>query len=79
MNIYYCRGLGLENAVKELIPLVEHRNCARHIYANWKKVHKGPKLKQLFWKLVRSTYRQEYDLACKELESEDGQEPKQIL
>ncbi|XP_047943147.1 uncharacterized protein LOC125189985 [Salvia hispanica] len=34
---------------------------------------KGPKLKQLFRKLVRSTYRQEYALACKELKSEDGQ------
>ncbi|XP_042029963.1 uncharacterized protein LOC121776875 [Salvia splendens] len=28
---------GLENAVQSLLPLAEHRNCARHIYANWKK------------------------------------------
>ncbi|XP_042051708.1 uncharacterized protein LOC121797038 [Salvia splendens] len=38
-----------------------------------KKNHKGPKLKQLFWKLVRSTYMQEYELACRELEKENGQ------
>ncbi|XP_047983687.1 uncharacterized protein LOC125224347 [Salvia hispanica] len=64
---------GLENAVKDLLPMAEHRNCARHIYANWKKTHKGPALKQHFWKIVRSTYMEEYDGACHELEKEDGQ------
>ena len=59
--------------MKELIPMTEHRNCARHIYAKWKKTHKGPALKQLFWKLVRSIYMEEYDGACKKLEKEDGQ------
>ncbi|XP_042032342.1 uncharacterized protein LOC121779059 [Salvia splendens] len=64
---------GLENAVQSLLPLAKHRNCARHIYANWKKTHKGPLLKQLFWKLVRSTYMEEYAITCRELEKEDGQ------
>ncbi|XP_047978418.1 uncharacterized protein LOC125220303 [Salvia hispanica] len=63
---------GLENAVKEIISMAEHINCARNIYANWKKTHKGPALKQLFWKLLRSTYMQEYVGACRELEKEDG-------
>ncbi|XP_042022963.1 uncharacterized protein LOC121770266 [Salvia splendens] len=63
----------LENAVQSLLPLAEHRNCARHIYANWKKTHKGPLLKQHFWKIVRSTYLEEYEIACRELEKEDGQ------
>ncbi|GLT31838.1 hypothetical protein SLA2020_065460 [Shorea laevis] len=26
---------GLMNAIKELFPNVEHRRCARHIYANF--------------------------------------------
>ncbi|XP_042018903.1 uncharacterized protein LOC121766704 [Salvia splendens] len=64
---------GLENAVQRLLPSAEHKNCARHIYANWKKTHKGPLLKQHFWKLVRSTYMEEYEIACRELEKEDGQ------
>ncbi|XP_047979382.1 uncharacterized protein LOC125221304 [Salvia hispanica] len=51
---------GLENAVKEFIPLAEHRNCARHVYSNLKKTHKGPTLKSLFWEVVRSTYVEEY-------------------
>ena len=46
--------------------------CQTHICQIGRK-SKGPKLKQLFRKLVRSTYRQEYALACKELKSEDGQ------
>lgn len=33
-------------------PQAEHRNCARHIYANWHKTHKGEELKELFWKAV---------------------------
>ncbi|KAF2324186.1 hypothetical protein GH714_009600 [Hevea brasiliensis] len=32
---------GLAKAIKELVPHTEHRNCVRHVYANWKKLHKG--------------------------------------
>jgi len=28
---------GILNAVEKWAPEAEHRNCARHIYANWKK------------------------------------------
>ncbi|KAL1545789.1 hypothetical protein AAHA92_22473 [Salvia divinorum] len=59
---------GLENAVKNLIPLAEHRNCVRHIYSNWRKTHKDPSLKGLFWKVVTSMYIEEYNLARRELE-----------
>ncbi|XP_057770155.1 uncharacterized protein LOC130989987 [Salvia miltiorrhiza] len=31
---------GLQNAVASLAPFAEHRNCARHVYCNWKKTHK---------------------------------------
>ncbi|WOL04768.1 hypothetical protein Cni_G13490 [Canna indica] len=33
----------------------EHRNCARHLYANGKKKHDGYTLKNLFWKVAKST------------------------
>ena len=47
---------GLENAVANLLPHGEHRNCARHIYANWKKKgHSSQLLKKLFWKAVKCT------------------------
>ncbi|XP_076932372.1 uncharacterized protein LOC143597878 [Bidens hawaiensis] len=32
---------GLVEAVKDLLPYVEHRQCARHIYANFKKIYNG--------------------------------------
>ncbi|KAF2308186.1 hypothetical protein GH714_036528 [Hevea brasiliensis] len=47
---------GLAKAIKELVPHMEHRNYARHIYANWKKLHKGQEFKSLFWKTVYATY-----------------------
>ncbi|KAF2295275.1 hypothetical protein GH714_032407 [Hevea brasiliensis] len=41
---------GLAKAIKELVPQAEYRNCARHIYANWKKMHRGEEYRKLFWK-----------------------------
>ena len=38
------------NAIKELTPNDKHKNCAQHIWANWKKKRfKGEKFKSLFW------------------------------
>ncbi|KAF2298275.1 hypothetical protein GH714_021147 [Hevea brasiliensis] len=46
---------GLAKTIKELVPNAEHRNCAKHIYANWKKIHKGEEFKKLFWKAAYAT------------------------
>lgn len=43
---------GLMEAVHELLPFVEHKNCARHIYNNWKKDFKGGELRKAFWAVV---------------------------
>ena len=45
---------GLVKAVKEELPEAEHRMCARHILANWKRDSKDPQLEILFWKIARS-------------------------
>ncbi|KAI3807078.1 hypothetical protein L1987_23000 [Smallanthus sonchifolius] len=45
---------GLLNAVTLIWSNAEHRNCARHIYANWHKKFKGDDLKELFWRAARS-------------------------
>lgn len=42
------------NAVKEELPDAEHRMCARHILANWKRDSKDPQLEILFWRIARS-------------------------
>jgi len=44
--------------VKERVPDAEHRLCARHIYANFKKRFDGEQYRNLFWAIVRSTTEQ---------------------
>ncbi|XP_056172259.1 uncharacterized protein LOC115666485 isoform X1 [Syzygium oleosum] len=61
---------GLMNAVSWLSPQAEHRNCARHIYANWKKLHKGDALKNLFWRAVRCTFEADFDMVMEDLKME---------
>ncbi|GJW38904.1 RNA-directed DNA polymerase, eukaryota, reverse transcriptase zinc-binding domain protein [Tanacetum coccineum] len=45
---------GLIEVVKELLPDAEHRLCARHIYANFKKKWNGLHYKSLFWESYHS-------------------------
>jgi len=37
------------------MPNAEHRQCARHIYANFKKSYNGEDYKNLFWAAAGST------------------------
>ncbi|CAH9088360.1 unnamed protein product, partial [Cuscuta europaea] len=46
---------GLINVIQALLPQAKHRNCARHIHANWSKEHRGTYMKKLFWMCARST------------------------
>ncbi|CAI9286925.1 unnamed protein product [Lactuca saligna] len=46
---------GLIEAVKERVPDVEHRQCARHIYANFKKKFTGAEYRKLFWRAAKAT------------------------
>lgn len=46
---------GLTAAIKSLAHFAEHRNCARHVYCNWKKEFKGQTLKGCFWKAANCT------------------------
>jgi hypothetical protein len=49
LNICDSHLQGLLKAVSELVPNAEHRMCARHIYANWKK------LQRKFWRCAKSS------------------------
>jgi len=42
-------------AVKERAPACEHRQCARHIYANFKKKFTGVEFRKLFWIAAKAT------------------------
>ncbi|CAI9288651.1 unnamed protein product [Lactuca saligna] len=52
---------GLIEAVKERVPTAEHRQCARHIYANFKKSFKGEQYRKLFWAAAASTTQPKFE------------------
>ena len=46
---------GLINVVNMWAPKVEHRMCARHIYANWRKKFTNKKFQKMFWRCAKSS------------------------
>ncbi|CAN1144750.1 hypothetical protein LINPERHAP2_LOCUS14279 [Linum perenne] len=42
----------LVDSLQELLPLVEHRKCAQHVYVNWKIKHKSAARRKAFWDVV---------------------------
>ena len=60
---------GLLEAVKELLPQAEHRQCARHIAANFSKRFKGVHFENLFWKACHATTEQSFKLVMNEIEA----------
>ncbi|KAF3657389.1 putative enzymatic polyprotein-like [Capsicum annuum] len=59
MPIVWAVIEGLEIVVKELLPLVEHRKCARHVFTNWSKLWKGIERRRVFWKIAKSIFQVE--------------------
>ena len=65
---------GLQNAVESLLPYAEHRNCATHIHANWKKKgHSTMMLKNMFWKAVKCTTPHEFEWIMRQMEAMKSQ------
>ena len=58
---------GLIEAVKDILPQAEHRQCARHVYANFKKKFNGLEYKRLFWCAAMSHVKAEFESHMLEL------------
>ncbi|GKV37571.1 hypothetical protein SLEP1_g45589 [Rubroshorea leprosula] len=58
---------GLINVIANLFPNAEHRHCARHRYANFRKKHKGKEMQALFWRYVKALNEAEFNAALAEL------------
>ncbi|CAD5318392.1 unnamed protein product [Arabidopsis thaliana] len=56
-------------AVKDVLPFAEHRMCARHIHANWKKKHSGVEFEDLFWAAAYCYYTVQFDRNMEELKT----------
>ncbi|MBA0711204.1 hypothetical protein Golax_010413 [Gossypium laxum] len=52
---------GLEIAINDILPRVEHRNCARHFLSNWSSRKKAKIFEFAFWKVVKSTIEREWE------------------
>ncbi|KAD4889280.1 hypothetical protein E3N88_21353 [Mikania micrantha] len=60
---------GIIEAVKDVFPYAEHRQCTRHIYANFKKKYRGLQFKNLFWAAAKSTTEQQFEEKIEELKT----------
>ncbi|XP_052621081.1 uncharacterized protein LOC128126928 [Lactuca sativa] len=58
---------GLIEAVKEVFPAAEHRQCAIHIYANFRKTFSRSKFENLFWKASKTTTKAQFNVVMKEI------------
>ncbi|GJW02308.1 pentatricopeptide repeat-containing protein [Tanacetum coccineum] len=47
---------GLIEAVKDVMPHAEHRQCARHIYEGFRKHYSGVEFRNLLWAASKATY-----------------------
>ncbi|KAL8143174.1 hypothetical protein V2J09_016206 [Rumex salicifolius] len=63
----FKRIYGLCNVINVHFPNVEHRNYARHIFANWHKKHKGDELKMHFWRAARTYTKADFEIALKDM------------
>nr|XP_043633203.1 uncharacterized protein LOC122604374 [Erigeron canadensis] len=58
---------GLIESVKDILPNAEHRQCARHIYGNFRKKLSGVLYRNLFWRICKSSQPTLFDENMKEL------------
>ncbi|XP_048631449.1 uncharacterized protein LOC125606422 [Brassica napus] len=66
------RQKGLLNAVERILPHVEHRMCARHIYGNLKKAFPSQhEMKNLFWAVAESCTTRQYEASLEAVQRYD--------
>lgn len=54
---------GILAGVEKWAPMAEHRNCARHIYANWRKKFKKKEWKKKWWRCAKAPCLMLFNLA----------------
>lgn len=62
---------GLKIALATVLRKAKHRNCAKHVYANWKNKYMDIDYKPFFWNVAYSKTVGEYDLHIAELKEFD--------
>lgn len=70
---------GLKTALATVLPNAEHRNCAKHVYGNWKKKYGDVDYKPYFWNVAYSKTVGEYNLHMEELRIYDREAHDDLL
>ncbi|GJU53283.1 hypothetical protein Tco_1226997 [Tanacetum coccineum] len=80
LGIAYGEGLtiisdqhkGIVEAAKEVMPMAEHRQCARHIYANFRKRFTGVLYRNLLWEAAKCTVPKKFEEVMQQIKSISG-------
>nr|XP_045090280.1 uncharacterized protein LOC123493395 [Aegilops tauschii subsp. strangulata] len=70
---------GLINAMQDYLPNAEHRMCARHIYANWRKKHRSHEWQKFFWAIAKASNKQDFNYRKAKLAQETPDGVKDIM
>ncbi|KAJ8436505.1 hypothetical protein Cgig2_003203 [Carnegiea gigantea] len=69
--LWFMQFLGLVDAISNCLPKVEHRLCARHVYANLRKKWKGLQYRDIFWRIAKPSNKVDYNKYIKEIQELD--------
>nr|GEY07283.1 multidrug resistance-associated protein 5 [Tanacetum cinerariifolium] len=70
---------GLIEAVKDVMPNAEHRQCARHIYESFRKQYTGLEYRQLFWATSKASYPQLFNKIIDKIKSANSNAHKYLM
>jgi hypothetical protein len=65
--------------MRNYLPRAEHRMCARHIYANWRKKHRAHDLQKKFWAIAKASNIEDFNYYKAKLALETPQGAKDIM
>ena len=67
----YLPWQGLVQAFANNWPHYEHRICCRYLHNNLRKQHPGLLIRDLFWRVAKTTYAQEFERLMNEMKDVD--------
>ncbi|GJR52372.1 multidrug resistance-associated protein 5, partial [Tanacetum coccineum] len=70
---------GLIEAVKDVMPNAEQRQCVRRIYKNFKKQYPGLEFRQLFWAASKASYPQLFNKVMDKIKSANPNAHKYLV
>ena len=53
-------------------PQYEHMIFCKHLYNNFRKIYPGVLIKEMFWRIAKETYKQEFDKVMDKLKEIDA-------